>query len=71
MARRLEAPVVVASVLVSRVLALDGPDDVDDHLDIGAEVIRIGEQTGDPDLVLQGARAGPPAVRRRRPRRGP
>ena len=38
-------------------LALDGPDDVDDHLDIGAEVIRIGEQTGDPDLVLQGARA--------------
>ena len=57
MARRLEAPVVVASVLVSRVLALDGPDDVDDHLDIGAEVIRIGEQTADSDLVLQGARA--------------
>jgi tetratricopeptide (TPR) repeat protein len=57
MARRLDAPVVLASVLVSRVLALDGPDDVDEHLDIGAEVIRIGEQTGDPDLVLQGARA--------------
>jgi len=57
MARRLEAPVVVASVLVSRVLALDGPDDVDDHLEIGAEVVRIGEQTGDSDLVLQGARA--------------
>jgi tetratricopeptide (TPR) repeat protein len=56
-ARRLDAPVVLASVLVSRVLALDGPDDVDDHLDIGSEVIRIGEQTGDPDLVLQGARA--------------
>lgn len=57
MARRLDAPVVLASVLVSRVLALDGPDDVDEHLDIGAEVIRIGEQTGDSDLVLQGARA--------------
>jgi hypothetical protein len=57
MARRLEAPVVVASVLMSRVLALDGPDDVDDQLEIGAEVIRIGEQTGDSDLVLQGARA--------------
>ena len=57
MARRLDAPVVVASVLGSRVLALDGPDDVDDHLEIGAEIIRIGEQTGDPDLVLQGARA--------------
>jgi hypothetical protein len=57
MARRLDAPVVLASALVSRVLALDGPDDVDDHLDIGAEVIAIGQQTGDPDLVLQGARA--------------
>ncbi|HEX5366554.1 MAG TPA: AAA family ATPase [Acidimicrobiales bacterium] len=57
MARRLGAPVVVASVLGSRVLTLDGPDDVDDHLEIGAEIIRIGEQTGDPDLVLQGARA--------------
>jgi hypothetical protein len=57
MARRLDAPVVLASVLCSRVLALDGPDDLDEHLDIGAEVIRIGEQTGDPDLVLQGARA--------------
>ncbi len=57
MARRLDAPVVLASVLGSRVLALDGPDDVDEHLDIGAEVIRIGEQTADADLVLQGARA--------------
>jgi hypothetical protein len=57
MARRLDAPVVLASVLVSRVLALDGPDDVDEHLDIGAEVIAIGQQTGDPDLMLQGARA--------------
>jgi hypothetical protein len=57
MARRLDAPVVLASVLCSRVLALDGPDDLDENLDIGAEVIRIGEQTGDQDLVLQGARA--------------
>ena len=57
MARRLDAPVVLASVLCSRVLALDGPDDLDEHLDIGAEVMRIGEQTGDQDLVLQGARA--------------
>ncbi|MGH9110741.1 MAG: ATP-binding protein [Acidimicrobiales bacterium] len=57
MARRLDAPVVLASVLVSRGLALDGPDDVEEQLDIGAEVIAIGKQTGDPDLVLQGARA--------------
>jgi AAA ATPase domain len=57
MARRLDAPVVLASVLVSRSLALDGPDDVDEQLDLGAEVMAIGRQTGDPDLVLQGARA--------------
>jgi len=56
MARRLDAPVVLASVLVSRSLALDGPDDVDEQLDLGAEVMAIGEQTGDPDLVLAGAR---------------
>jgi AAA ATPase domain len=57
MARRLDAPVVLASVLVSRSLALDGPDDVDEQLELGAEVMAIGRQTGDPDLVLQGARA--------------
>jgi hypothetical protein len=57
MARRLDAPVVLASVLVSRSLALDGPDDVDEQLDLGEEVMAIGRQTGDPDLVLQGARA--------------
>jgi hypothetical protein len=56
MARRLDAPVVLASVLVSRSLALDGPDDVDEQLELGAEVMAIGRQTGDPDLVLQGAR---------------
>jgi hypothetical protein len=57
MARRLDAPVVLASVLVSRSLALDGPDDVEEQLELGAEVMAIGRQTGDPDLVLQGARA--------------
>jgi hypothetical protein len=57
MARRLDAPVVLASVLVSRSLALDGPDDVDEQLELGAEVMAIGRQTGDPDLVLQGARS--------------
>jgi hypothetical protein len=57
MARRLDAPVVLASVLVSRSLALDGPDDVDEQLELGGEVMAIGRQTGDPDLVLQGARA--------------
>ncbi len=57
MARRLDAPVVLASVLVSRSLALDGPDDVDEQLELGAEVMAIGRQTGDPELVLQGARA--------------
>ncbi len=58
MARRLDAPVVLASVLCSRMLAVDGPDDVEDHLEMGAEVIRIGEQTGDADVVLQGRGPG-------------
>src|SRR5690606_9658179 len=57
MARAVSARVVLASVLSSRVRALAGPAAVDGLLDIGEEIIRIGRQTGDRDLVLQGARA--------------
>jgi hypothetical protein len=56
MARRMEAPVVLATVLMARSMTLDGPDDVEEQMTTGAEVTRIGEQTGDPDLALQGAR---------------
>lgn len=56
MARRLDQPLVLGSVLLSRCFALDGPDDVDEQHQASAEVIRIGERSGDPDLMLQGAR---------------
>jgi hypothetical protein len=55
-ARRINAPVVLATVLMARCMTLDGADDVEEHLTTGAEVSRIGAQTGDPDLELQGAR---------------
>jgi hypothetical protein len=56
MARRINAPVVLGAVLMARCMTLDGPDDIEEQLATGAEVTRIGEQTGDPDLALQGAR---------------
>jgi tetratricopeptide (TPR) repeat protein len=62
MARRLDAPVVVAQVLMARCLTLDGPDDHAEQLEVGTEITRIGRQTGDPDLVLQGVRACIPSL---------
>ncbi|HEY8547844.1 MAG TPA: hypothetical protein VIL36_22450, partial [Acidimicrobiales bacterium] len=62
MARRIDNPVVLAQVLLARCLTLDGPDDTHEHLAIGAEVTSLGEQTADPELVLQGARARIPAL---------
>jgi hypothetical protein len=56
MARRLDDPTTLARALLSRCFALDGPDDVDDCLSTGTEVIEIGERTDDPDLILQGMR---------------
>ncbi|HEV7763076.1 MAG TPA: AAA family ATPase [Acidimicrobiales bacterium] len=56
MARRMDARVVLATVLMARCLTLDGPDETEEQLTTGIEVTRIGEQTGDPDLALQGAR---------------
>ena len=62
MARRIDNPVVLAQVLLARCLTLDGPDDTHEHLTVGAEVTSLGEQTADPELVLQGARARIPAL---------
>jgi hypothetical protein len=62
MARRIDNPVVLAQVLLARCLTLDGPDDTHEHLAVGAEVTSLGEQTADPELVLQGARARIPAL---------
>lgn len=60
--RRLDNPVVLASVLMARCLTLDGPGDIDGQLVVGAEVSDIGEQIGDPDVVLQAARIRVPAL---------
>jgi CheY-like chemotaxis protein len=62
MARRLDAPVVMATTLLARCMALSGPDDVEAQMTDSAEVIRIGERSGDPDLVLQAIRVQVPAL---------
>lgn len=62
LARRLDHPKVLAIVLVARCFALEGPDNVDERLSAGAEVARIGEDTGDADLHLQGIRIRIPAL---------
>jgi hypothetical protein len=62
LARLPGAPAELARVLMARAFVFDGPDDVDEHVAIGAEVTEIGESTGDLDLVLQGARARIPAL---------
>lgn len=61
-ARRLDNPVVLATVLIGRCLTLDDPDDVDDQLRVGAEVMDVGQHIGDPDVMLQGARVRIPAL---------
>ena len=73
----IEDPATLASVLHSRYWALYGPDDVDERLEVSAEIAEIGEQLGEPELVLQGTqcrlhaliecggRAGRAAPRRR------
>ena len=46
----------LATVLVHRGWALDGPDDVDDALAVAAELLGIGDELGDPELRLEGLR---------------
>ncbi len=61
-ARRLRIPGVLASALVARNLALDGPDDVRHGIETGREVRRLAERTHDVDLDLQGIRAMLPGL---------
>lgn len=61
-ARRLDNPVVLATVLIGRCLTLDDADEVEDQLRIGAEVMEVGQHIGDPDVTLQGARIRIPAL---------
>ena len=46
----------LATVLVHRGWALDGPDDVDDALAVADEVLGIGAGLGNPELRLEGLR---------------
>jgi transcriptional regulator with XRE-family HTH domain len=46
----------LATVLVHRGWALDGPDDVDDALAVASEVLGIGAELRDPELRLEGLR---------------
>src|SRR6266487_5388736 len=56
MADRVGDPETLAATLVHRCWALDGPDDVGERLAIAARVVRLGEDRGDPEGVLQGLR---------------
>ncbi|MGH3250603.1 MAG: ATP-binding protein [Trebonia sp.] len=46
----------LATVLMHRGWALDGPDDVDDALAVADEIDGIGAELGDPELRLEGLR---------------
>lgn len=46
----------LATVLVHRSWALDGPDDVADALAVASEILGTGAELGDPELTLEGLR---------------
>lgn len=46
----------LATVLLHRSWALDGPDDIDDALRVAGEILGIGTEFGAPELTLQGLR---------------
>jgi DNA-binding XRE family transcriptional regulator/tetratricopeptide (TPR) repeat protein len=56
MARRTGHRRTLATVLMHRSWALDGPDDVDDALAVASEILGIGTELGDPELTLEGLR---------------
>jgi tetratricopeptide (TPR) repeat protein len=57
MARRLSDRATLAAVLTSSYWALDGPDDLDGRLRTAAEIVRLGEDLGDQEVVLHGLKA--------------
>ncbi len=46
----------LAAALLHRCWALDGPSDVADALSVAVEVLEIGAELGDPELMLEGLR---------------
>ncbi len=56
MARRSQDRRTLATVLLHRCWALDGPGDVGDALRVAGEILKIGAELGDPALTLEGLR---------------
>jgi transcriptional regulator with XRE-family HTH domain len=56
MARGTANPRTLATVLLHRCWALDGPDDVRDALAVGEEIIGIGTESAGPEVTLEGLR---------------
>ena len=54
MARRVGDPTVLACVLSDRYWALFGPEDLDDRIVTGKEIIDLGRQANNDELVLRG-----------------
>ena len=54
-ARRVGDPRTLAACLDARHYALWRPENVEERLEVAAELRRVAEQTGDPELELQGA----------------
>jgi DNA-binding SARP family transcriptional activator len=54
-ARRIDDPRTLATCLDARHYALWLPENVEERLEVAAELRRVAEQTGDPELELQGA----------------
>jgi DNA-binding SARP family transcriptional activator len=55
LARRLDDPRTLATCLDARHYALWRPETVDERLEVAAELRLVAEQTGDPELELEGA----------------
>jgi hypothetical protein len=56
MARRAQDRRTLATVLLHRCWALDGPGDVGDSATVAGEILKIGAELGDPALTLEGLR---------------
>jgi transcriptional regulator with XRE-family HTH domain len=56
MARGTQDRRTLATVLMHRCWALDGPGDVADALAVASEIFAIGAELGDPELTLEGLR---------------
>ena len=56
MARGTQDRRTLATVLLHRCWALDGPGDVGDSVTVAGEILKIGAELGDPALTLEGLR---------------